>query len=269
MKTIEKAREEIPDSADITEADFADYLRTIDDEEMKVIFNGWSFQQKKLQIHKAELERYVKANFFVDANNPQAKLTFSEQSSVGQILEQKTNPGDWATEGDILTLAEYLGIQIKFSGVGAADTNPVGDDRPLVRIHHPNDFHWTTLIDPFNNIKNIDDIALRYLDQYRIGPLTKEEISNVFKSYIRGNSAFLKFFGFNTRNHIPLARKILALCNDPSKSADELVQEIIKITPHDVNPKGHFISAVKYLAYRSNQPALLNETMRPTSSPRV
>jgi hypothetical protein len=169
----------------------------------------------------------------------------AENSEVGKVLQKMRTQSYWATHADIIELAEVFNVQLQTSGVGVDGSQTKNDPRPIVCLHHPNKSHWTTQVNGIYVPDNRFQLDRKTGD---LASITKQDIIDVMEQYQKGRTWF-----FRRRHHVGLAGKIKRMCAHDDKSVADVMTYVINHLPHDIDPTGHYFSAVKFLCSKTNR----------------
>ena len=209
--------------------------------------------------------RYLRSRLFAydpksQANNSSSLQTihYSDNSLVARVLKEKENPGNWATENDLLALAGYFDVEVVFYKRGKPPSyNPTLNSNRVLRLNQPNTMHWTTLIDLFDDKRNNPQIFndpkfIKY--KMKAHPtnvlLTKNEILNVFNHYTRNNSMAARFWHGEWRTHIFLVNQVVTECKKQNTTVADIINFINSKIPVDYKLDGDFSACLRYISLR-------------------
>ena len=200
---------------------------------------------------------FIIANLLTNPSSEkqQQQIRIEEGSPIQKFIAKKMNLGCWATDGDLLVLAEHLDIQLKIYHSGKDNSYGNKDDaRPIVRINNFGSLHWTTLINAFPALAkriplDVDNKAKTFA---KTVSLTVDEIKLMLDDYTMGSHPSL--LPLWKRHNLQQANVLLNLCKTETNVktlVDKYIETVngIKSNP-GYYPDGDFTRICDYICYR-------------------
>jgi hypothetical protein len=197
-------------------------------------------------------------------------------SPVEQYIARKQEPGYWATEKDLVTLAGKLDVHLQMYSNGTTVTHTEAK-LPVVSVNNLGSFHWVTYMPFFPyETKDISPAMRAMAKKYaRNAVLTIDEIRAVLINYLQGGVLYRfrkhlpSFFKPQPIPHEESAKELFRLCT-PNTEIEVVLRSFTEKVRAEVMPanlwKDNFAVIYSYLFHRYGGTALpeYQETMSPT-----